>query len=243
MLRPLTLIVGASGKGKSTAIRNLNPKTTFIFNIENKALPFPNANLYSEENKNMITPKKAIFMAEQLKKVVEQSHIETIVIDSFTSWMEALEEECLDRFGESGDGRFKAWGLFGKEIRKLFLILKSSEKYVFVTGIHEILLSEDGEKIKRLKTLGKRWEGMVEKEATTVLWSVTGPKENADPDSKMPNIDYYFETQTDGATSAKSPMGVFDSFRIPNDMQFVLDAYKKFYKDEKKDKPLPSDVN
>ena len=36
----LCAIVGNSGSGKSTSIRNLDPKSTFIINIAKKALPF-----------------------------------------------------------------------------------------------------------------------------------------------------------------------------------------------------------
>ncbi len=35
-----SLIMGESGTGKSTSIRNLNPKETFIINVLNKPLPF-----------------------------------------------------------------------------------------------------------------------------------------------------------------------------------------------------------
>ena len=34
------LVIADSGTGKSTSIRNLNPKETFIINIANKPLPF-----------------------------------------------------------------------------------------------------------------------------------------------------------------------------------------------------------
>lgn len=36
----LIALVGTSGSGKSTSIRNLNPKETFIINVASKPLPF-----------------------------------------------------------------------------------------------------------------------------------------------------------------------------------------------------------
>jgi ABC-type phosphate/phosphonate transport system ATPase subunit len=36
----LIAIVGSSGSGKSTSIRTLDPKETFIINIASKPLPF-----------------------------------------------------------------------------------------------------------------------------------------------------------------------------------------------------------
>lgn len=58
------LVIAESGAGKSTSIENLDPKTTFIINVANKALPFkgwkkkyigwskenPTGNLYSSSN-------------------------------------------------------------------------------------------------------------------------------------------------------------------------------------------------
>lgn len=36
----LIALVGTSGSGKSTSIRNLNPSETFIINVASKPLPF-----------------------------------------------------------------------------------------------------------------------------------------------------------------------------------------------------------
>lgn len=36
------------------------------------------------------------------------------------------------------------------------------------------------------------------------------------------NIQYKFMTQTDGTTTAKSPMGCFDSLYIDNDLQEII---------------------
>ena len=36
------LLVGGSGKGKTFAFRNLDPKTTGFINVEDKPLPFKN---------------------------------------------------------------------------------------------------------------------------------------------------------------------------------------------------------
>lgn len=50
----LIAIVGNSGSGKSTSIRTLNPKETFIINVASKPLPFKgwksNYSLWNKEN-------------------------------------------------------------------------------------------------------------------------------------------------------------------------------------------------
>ena len=43
-MKPNVIVVGKSGSGKSTSLRNLNPKTTAVINTERKQLPFKGAN-------------------------------------------------------------------------------------------------------------------------------------------------------------------------------------------------------
>ena len=46
-------IVGEPGTGKTTAMRNLEPSTTYMVNCTNKPLPFRNSTrLYSVDKKN-----------------------------------------------------------------------------------------------------------------------------------------------------------------------------------------------
>ena len=49
----LVFLVGKSGMGKSTSLRNLNHDETVIINTDQKALPFKNFSAkYSEEKRN-----------------------------------------------------------------------------------------------------------------------------------------------------------------------------------------------
>ena len=51
----LIVILGESGTGKSTSLRNLDPQETFIINVLNKPLPFRGyKKLYNAENKNFL---------------------------------------------------------------------------------------------------------------------------------------------------------------------------------------------
>ena len=46
------------------------------------------------------------------------------------------------------------------------------------------------------------------------------------------SMEYVFVTQSNGLTTAKSPMGMFDSVTIPNDLQLVLDKIKEYEEGE-----------
>ncbi len=53
MASKLIGIVGATGTGKSTSIKHLDPKETYIINVAKKELPFKGAEkLYNSESKN-----------------------------------------------------------------------------------------------------------------------------------------------------------------------------------------------
>ena len=82
------LIIAESGSGKSTSIEGLDPKTTFIINIANKALPFRAwKKLYepynSKENTGNIvsTPDPKFIL--QVMDIVDKKlpNIKTLVLD------------------------------------------------------------------------------------------------------------------------------------------------------------------
>ena len=53
MASKLIGIVGPTGTGKSTSVKHLDPKETYILNVAKKELPFKGAEkLYNAENKN-----------------------------------------------------------------------------------------------------------------------------------------------------------------------------------------------
>ena len=76
---------------------------------------------------------------------------------------------------------------------------------------------------KKAKTIGK----MVDEKLTLEgLFSIVlYGKVKKDKEGKM---QYLFETQTDGANTCKSPMGMFEEGDIPNDLNLVKEAIKKF---------------
>ena len=46
--------------------------------------------------------------------------------------------------------------------------------------------------------------------------------------SKTDEAEHYFETQSDGCTTCKSPMGMFD-FKIDNDLKMVDTTIREYY--------------
>ena len=43
------------------------------------------------------------------------------------------------------------------------------------------------------------------------------------------NVEYFFETRTDGHNTCKSPEGMFPAMRIPNDMAYVMKCINAYH--------------
>lgn len=110
----LIAIVGASGSGKSTSLRNLDPKSTFIINVTGKSLPFPGykknytpfrqdpetkkfiGNLYNTSDVNKIA---------QALKIIDKTRpdIKVVVLEDSQYLMGF---EMMDRANEKGYDKF-----------------------------------------------------------------------------------------------------------------------------------------
>lgn len=213
MVKPVTIIVGGSGRGKTTSIRTLDPKRTLVFNTEYKPLPFKNK-AFEKHNHYL---KTADSLLDYLVALPQAKDIDVVVVDSFSAWTDMLRKECELKFKG-----FERWNVYNAKVGELFDLLKKSEKYTFLIGHDEIIESEEEGTTKRLKVSGKQWEGMCEKEAVVVLWATTAKDEEG-------KIKYVFQTQTNGVTSAKSPMGMFDEFEIDNDLRLVVDRISEYF--------------
>jgi len=81
----LVFVVGKSGTGKSTSLRNLNPDETVIINTDQKALPFKQFNLkYNEEKGNYCKTSDVHEVIATLKNVLKSPSVnKTLPSDSF----------------------------------------------------------------------------------------------------------------------------------------------------------------
>lgn len=83
MSSKLIAIVGPSGTGKSTSIKSLNPKETFIINVARKELPFRGAEkLYNLESKNYMEVDDIAQITGLLNTISEKApHIKNVIMD------------------------------------------------------------------------------------------------------------------------------------------------------------------
>ena len=187
------LILGESGSGKSTSLRNFKPDEYLLLNVAGKPLPFPGKPKYVINNPDYLT----------MSKAVSNSPVKTVVIDD-SQYMMAFD--FFDHAKETGYQKFTDLALNFKNL--IDVVRKFSPEDEIVYFLHHIETMSDG-KVKA-KTIGKMLDEKLTIEGlfSVVLMCRTDGKR------------HYFETQSDGNTTAKSPMGMFEP-EIDNDLKFV----------------------
>lgn len=208
------LLVGASGKGKTYSFRNMDQDKTAFINIENKPLPF-RANFKVHERVATTATAKA-----SIQKAVLDPSIEVIIIDSLSAYLDMLLLEA--RATKKG---FDVWNLYNEEVGKFFNYIKSIKKHIFITAHYEWIQDEGGAKERRVKTKGKEWEGVCEKEFTIVLYV----DRKINPDTKK--VEAWFDLALDNSSS-KCPPAIFgdEIFQVENDSNLVLQKINDFTK-------------
>lgn len=220
----VVLVLGESGHGKSTAIESLDPKETFLINVIDKDLPFKGwASKYTEVTKanpegNMLSSRNYTAILKTLRAVQSRENLRTIVIDDSTYTMAG---EFMDNATVKGYEKFT---MMASNVFQMFSCAKSLRKdlVIIIVGHLEINVDIKGMKKVKMKTIGKMLDEKVNLEGmcTMVLY--------ADVAFGDDGPEYGFLTQTDGSNTCKSPKGMFDKLKIPNEFQLVIDAIKEY---------------
>lgn len=194
-----TLICGLSGTGKSTSARNL--KEVAVVNPVNKPLPFRN----SFEMLNGVTD------SEKIKSFMRNTKAKVIIVDDFQyllsiPYMRRIKETGWDKYNDFASNYF--------EIITVCDELPADVTVYFMTHTETL---EDG--TETVKLIGKllREKICIEGLFTTVLKTMVN-------DGK-----YYFITQNNGHDNVKSPLGMFDSYAIDNDLAYVDAKIRNYY--------------
>ena len=197
------LIIGESGTGKSASMRNFAKDDIFIINVAAKDLPFrePKGGFEKLSTDNY----------REIKKAIQATKKKVIVIDD-TQYL--MANEYMRRATEKG---FDKYTEMAQNMWDLQQTINALPNDVIVYELSHLERDDRGN--ERAKTIGKlmnekiTFEGMF----SIVLKAVV-------QDGK-----YYFQTQNNGADTCKSPIGLFKTFLIDNDLKAVDAAIRAYY--------------
>lgn len=222
MASKLIGIVGATGTGKSTAIKYLNPEETYIINVAKKELPFKGSEkLYNAEKRNYKDVDDATEITRLLKTISEKApHIKNIVIEDSNYIMGFNIVSKADQVG------FTKFSLMAKDMVELMREARKLRDDIKVFYLSHPETIEDGGEIVgyKIKTAGKMIDNQVLLEGLLTVCLYTYVEENKDG-----TCSYNFVTNRFKKMPAKSPDGMFSEIKIPNNLQYVCDKLDEYY--------------
>ena len=212
-------LMGESGSGKTTAMRNLPPTETFYIDCDKKGLNWKGwRKQFNEEAKNYWSSDSFSIVDQLLRKIDKEEQfkqIKYVVIDTLNGMMVAEEMKILSM--QSGDKR-SAWSDLAQNGWSIInQCLEMRDDLTVIILCHSETISDDNGIIRtRIKTNGRKLEKLVlESKMTTVIWAV------------RQDGNYKFILSADGST-CKVPMNSFDVDEIDNDIMIVIKALEEY---------------
>ena len=228
----IVAILGSSGDGKTTSTiinpdgsfnladyQGMDPKTHFILNLDRKALPFP-AGMWCAEKKNYYEPKDFKDIKMMLEWCAKQENIKSVAIDTINIYL------AMKEFNDRKKMTFDAWREVANDIIELNILcntLLREDQIVYIMGHTMLQTQPDGSEKTVFSVIGKKLtKTQPEGFYPMVLMTRVEYGDNGENE-------YYFQTKANHS-SAKTPLGMFNTFEIPNSLKLVDNTIREYYK-------------
>ena len=199
------LIMGESGSGKSASLRNFAPNEISVFNVTSKPLPF-------KQGKTKI-PKIDNATYSDIANALANPNKRAYVIDD-AGYL--LSFEMFKRANETGYSKFTDMAKNFFDMLDFINTKLPNDIIVYITMHTE----DDSEMHKtKAKTIGKMIDQNLNLEGLFVIVLRAMQTEEG----------YKFITRDDRVSTAKSPMGMFESDKIDNDLKEVDRIIREYY--------------
>jgi hypothetical protein len=218
----LVFVVGKSGTGKSTSLRNLNPDETVLINTDQKALPFKQFALkYNEGKGNYLKTSDVHKVIEKLKECHKNPSIKTVVIDT---WSRIMTDAIMNPTfrGEKGFEKYSKFAASQYDLINIINDKLREDIIVYLFAHPETHYDESGFSTERIGTQGKMLERFVPESFSSIVLYAEVVKTPGQPNRHV------FRTINSNDT-CKSPMEMFEEQLIDNDMVEVNKAIREYY--------------
>lgn len=192
--------MGASGSGKSASMRNFEPEEVGVFNVASKPLPF---------RRKLPVINRASYGS--IVQALRQPSKKAYVIDD-SQYLLAFE--FFNRAKETGYQKFTDIALNFRNL--IQFIIDQTPEDVIVYFLHHTESSDDG-KLKA-KTIGRMLDERLTVEGLFSIVLLCRAEKDR----------HYFVTQSEGYSTAKSPMEMFPA-EIDNDLKMVDTTIRDYY--------------
>lgn len=206
MAKPV-LIMGKSGAGKSTSLRNFSPDEVDIINVLGKELPFRNqfTNIFETDDYALVD------------KAIEKSKKKIVVIDD-AGYL--ITNMFMRGHGATGGGN-SVFALYNQMADNFWLLIDHIKHIDDPNKIVYIIMHEEQNDVGAIKpkTIGKLLD---EKVCIEGLFTIVLRAEKS-------GERYVFKTRTNGLDVTKTPIGMFEEEEVDNDLKAIDRTIREYY--------------
>ena len=228
----IVAILGSSGDGKTTSTiinpdgtfnleeyQGMSPESHFILNLDRKTLPFP-AGMWCAEKKNYYEPKDFKEIRMMIEWCAKQPNIKSVSIDTVNIYL------AMKEFNDRKKMNFDQWKDIANDVIELNMLCNTTlreDQIVYIMGHTMLQTQADGSEKIVFSVVGKKLT-KTQPEGFYPMVLMTRVEYGDNGDNK-----YYFQTKANHS-SAKTPLGMFSKFEIPNSLKLVDDTIREYYK-------------
>ena len=225
-------ILGASGDGKTTSTiinpdgkfdlenyQGMDPKSHFIINLDRKTLPFPGG-MWGIEQKNYMEPTNFAEIKKALEYCAKTESIKSVAIDTVNIYL------AMKEFNDRRKMTYDQWKDVANDIIELNILCNTTlrkDQIAYIFGHTMLQTQQDGTEKMVFSVIGKKLT-KTQPEGFYPIVLMTRVEYGNDGNNK-----YLFQTKANHS-SAKTPLGMFNDFEIPNSLKLVDSRVREYYK-------------
>jgi len=206
-----TLVIGESGTGKTSSLRNFNAADTLLIQPVKKPIPFKSVGWAYINSDNVAGNILVTDDSNRIIAAMKKTRRKVIILDDFQY---VLANEYMRRSEERGYDKFTDIGRHAWDILSAASALPDDVR-VYILGHTQ---SDEFGKT-RVKTIGKMLD---EKIVVEGMFSIVLK-------TAVTNGQYLFTTRNNGSDTVKSPIGMFEDEQIENDLASVDQAICNYF--------------